>query len=169
MRQIKATQFFNSVRKAFGPLTQSQVEGFNTLIHAWEQSNLTDNRWFAYMLATVWHETDKTMQPIREKGGQKYLKSKPYWPYYGRGYVQLTWKDNYTHYGIAKTPDRALEPALAAHILIDGMVNGVFTTMSLRDYFGKNSDPVHARMIINGLDCAEKVAGYYRVFLKALV
>lgn len=168
MKSNKATQFFNYVRTHLGPLDQSQVDGFNVLIKAWEDSKLTDTRWFAYMLATVWHETDQTMQPIRESGGQKYLKSKKYWPYYGRGYVQLTWKVNYTRYGIAQQPDRALEPALAAHIMIDGMTKGVFTGFSLKDFFFTNSDPVRARMIINGLDRAEKVAGYYAVFMKAL-
>ncbi len=30
--------------------------------------------------------------------------------YFGRGYVQLTWYDNYLKEGIAKTPEKAMEP-----------------------------------------------------------
>ncbi|MEE4406756.1 hypothetical protein [Enterobacter mori] len=54
----------------------------------------------AYVLATTYHETAFTMQPIEEYGkgaGHPYGEPDPETglAYYGRGYVQLIWKDNY--------------------------------------------------------------------------
>ena len=160
---------YQVVRDKFGKLVQSQVNGFETIIHKWQESKLEDLRWLAYMLATTWHETSRTMQPITEYGSQTYLRSKKYWPYIGRGYVQLTWKRNYEKYGIADHPEKALEPDLAAHIMIDGMTKGIFTGKKLGDYFNtKVSDAVGARRIINGTDKDKLIAGYYNVFLDAL-
>lgn len=164
-----AKSFFTSVRDSLGPLRQLQVDGMKAILAAWIDSKLTDTRWLAYMFATVWHETATTCQPITEYGSSKYLRSKKYWPYIGRGFVQLTWKANYVKYGIDKTPERALEPATAAHIMIDGMTNGVFTGKKLSDYFNdKKEDAVGARRIINGTDRARMIAGHYQKFAKAL-
>ncbi|WP_336057381.1 hypothetical protein [Nitratireductor sp. CH_MIT9313-5] len=49
----------------------------------------------AYVLATAKLETAHTMKPVREYGSEKYLRSKPYYPFVGMGYVQITWKANY--------------------------------------------------------------------------
>ncbi|MFC0246395.1 hypothetical protein ACFFJZ_13140, partial [Falsochrobactrum ovis] len=49
----------------------------------------------AYVLATAYHETAHSMKPVREYGGEKYLRSKKYYPHVGMGYVQLTWRENY--------------------------------------------------------------------------
>ena len=157
------------VRDMAGSLKQSQVDGFEAILNKWQESALKDLRHLAYMLATAWHETARTMQPITEYGSQKYLRSKKYWPYIGRGYVQLTWKRNYDKYGIADHPEKALEPDLAAHIMIDGMEKGIFTGKKLDDYFNARiNDPVGARKIINGTDKDQLIAGYHKVFLKAL-
>ncbi|KAG0273266.1 hypothetical protein BGZ95_010915, partial [Linnemannia exigua] len=48
-----------------------------------------NNRQLAYILATAEHES--YFRPIKEIGGAK----KSYNPYFGRGYVQLTHKENY--------------------------------------------------------------------------
>jgi hypothetical protein len=48
-----------------------------------------NNRQLAYILATAEHES--YFRPIKEIGGTK----RPYAPYFGRGYVQLTHKGNY--------------------------------------------------------------------------
>lgn len=162
-------KFFAIVRAKFGGLTNGQIEGFTHILNKWDKADLHDIRWLAYMLATAWHETAKTMQPITEYGSQKYLQSKKYWPYIGRGYVQLTWKYNYEKYGIAKTPLKALDPDFAAHIMIDGMVKGIFTGRKLIDYFSETKeDPIGARRIINGTDKDKLIAGYYKSFLQAI-
>ena len=68
---VDLVAFFAGVRATFGPLTQGQVDGFNAVLKAlagWPVS------WQAYALATAWHETAKTMQPIKERGGEAYFK-----------------------------------------------------------------------------------------------
>jgi hypothetical protein len=51
--------------------------------------------------------------------------------------------------------------------MIDGMTRGIFTGKNLADYFSeRKEDPVQARKIINGLDRADQIAGYYDQFLK---
>ena len=162
--------FFTAVRSAYGGLSQKQVAGFNAIIGRFKGS---DPRHLAYMLATAWHETDRTMQPIREYGrgsGKKYGTT-----FYGRGLVQLTWEANYVKAGtklglnLRASPDLALEATVAADIMFLGMTEGWFTGRKLGDYFGATTDdPVGARRIINGSDKAEMIAGYHRTFLAAL-
>jgi hypothetical protein len=149
----------------------------------------------AYVLATAYHETGATMQPIREKGGRAYLTrsydmlgDKPTRArtngntapgdgirYAGRGFVQLTWKNNYRRIGdlmgidLIESPDKALEPAIAALILVRGMQEGWFTGRKIGDYFtAERSDRVQARRIVNGLDRATTIAEYARKFETAL-
>jgi putative chitinase len=166
---MQRNKFFLEVAKAFGRLNQSQVTGFIHILNRWEETSFNDIRWLAYMLATTWHETARTMQPITEYGSQKYLQGKKYYPYIGRGYVQLTWKKNYERYGIARTPEKALDPDYAAFIMIDGMTKGVFTGRKLNDYFNEDkNDPIGARRIINGTDKDKLIASYYNKFLIAL-
>ena len=67
--------FFDDVRRDLfgGGLNQDQVDGFNAILDAWAESSLSDLRWLAYMLATTFHETARTMRPIREYGGRTYV------------------------------------------------------------------------------------------------
>lgn len=99
------------------------------------------------------------------------------WRYRGRGYVQLTGQINYERASnvvgvdLVKNPDRALEPRLAAVLMLDGMVRGTFTGRRLSDFIsGKDIDYVNARAIINGDVRANgaKIAGYARAFELAL-
>lgn len=171
--------FFDRVRVSpfGGALKQEQVEGLTTLLDVFDRDyRWSDLRWLAYALATTYHETASTMQPITERGSASYLRGKPYWPYIGRGYVQLTWDYNYRKMGqklgvelMAPNEDRALDPALAARILFVGMRDGDFTGRKLSDYFGQNvDDPIGARRIINGTDKASMIAAHYDLFLDAL-
>jgi putative chitinase len=175
-----------------GRITQSQVDGLNFKLTAWERSGLTDIRWLAYMLATSYHETAQTMQPIEEYGkgrgkpyGQKLRHNRKRYTnpdklYYGRGDVQLTWYENYEAMGkllgipLLEQPELALKPDISAQIMIEGMTKGKsnrgdFTGASLENYFSATKDdPVHARRIINGLDKATLIATYHNKFLTAL-
>jgi Chitinase class I len=77
-------------------------------------------------LATIAIETASTFEPVREaywlseEWRQQNLR---YYPYYGRGKIQLTWLDNYRHYGYAlgvdlvADPERAMEPGISAGVL----------------------------------------------------
>jgi hypothetical protein len=60
--------FFDGIRPDLfgGTLTQDQVNGIDAILDEWEVRKLTDLRWLAYMLATTYHETNMTMQPVRE-------------------------------------------------------------------------------------------------------
>jgi len=175
------SKFFPRARSTVfrGYMTQPQVDGLNALLDAWDASGLTDSRFLAYMLATVYHETSATMQPIEEYGrgrGRPYGAVQPNGRvYYGRGYVQLTWPNNYKVLGEAlgvdlyDDPDLALKPDIAAKIMFYGMVHGTFTGKKLADYFNVHiTDFLNARRIINGMDRAAQIAVYAREFFAAI-
>lgn len=178
---MDAAKFFAAVRaKPFsGTLSQPQVDGLNTLRSA--GIGLTVPAQLAYVLATAYHETAHTMQPIAEYGhGKRHdygkVDSSGKAPY-GRGYVQLTWRMNYIHADaelglggkLAADYDLALEPDIAAKIIVLGMVNGWFTGKKLNDYITPDhADFFDARRIVNGLDKAALIAGYAGYFLAAL-
>lgn len=119
----------------------------------------------AYVLATAKWETAHTLKPVREMGGETYLKKKKYYPYVGMGYVQLTWRANYEKASkklgvdFVANPRLLLEPKHAVRILVTGMREGWFTTKKLSDYITiAKSDFVGARRIINGTDKATAIA-----------
>ncbi len=135
----------------------------------------------AYVLATVQHETGDTYRPVTEASylgpakQKAYLNTKPYKPYYGRGYVQLTWKNNYQFYGnllhldLLGQPDLALEPKAALFILVHGFKTGAFTGRKITDYINDhNVDFVNARRCINGLDRANDIAALAKAHLDRL-
>lgn len=179
---IDRSKFYGVIRGAFGSISQSQVDGFEAIFDAWEKRQLQDIRWLAYMLATTWHETARTMQAIEEYGkgrDRTYGKEDPNTKksYYGRGLVQLTWSHNYKKmssiiYGdesLYLHPELALDLNCAVEILFTGMTEGSFTGRKLLNYFNATrNDPVNARKIINGLDKAVMIAGYHKKFLEAL-
>lgn len=146
------TTFFNVCRSGvMGPtLDGDEVSGAETILDAMKGAPLS---WTAYALATAWHETAHTMQPIKEYGGPSYF-YRMYDPrgdrpdlaksmgniypgdgalFCGRGYVQLTWRCNYkraakeTGYPLEGNPDLAMRPDIAATIMRKGMEEGWFT------------------------------------------
>jgi hypothetical protein len=170
-------QFFALYRDNFGTLRQGQVDGLNTILGAAEaDETITDVRWLAYMLATTYHETARTFQPIEEIGkgrGRPYGKPDPVTgqTYYGRGFVQLTWKRNYQRFAellgldLVEDPGLALEPNTAFRVMSVGMIRGLFTGKKLADYINdQKGDYVNARRIINALDRAELIASYAKKF-----
>ncbi|MCA1370213.1 hypothetical protein I6F15_22825 [Bradyrhizobium sp. BRP14] len=181
------TFFFNQVRPMFGGrLTQSQVDGMSAILDEWEH-RLPDGdvRWLAYMLATTFHETARQMTPVREAywlSESWRRRNLRYYPYYGRGYVQLTWRENYRRAGdyvgdnLVDNPELALRLDYAAAAMFVGMQEGWFRADSrgphnLPRYFRHNiDDPVGARAIINGYEAgiAEAIARYHAKFLGAL-
>lgn len=186
---MDTTKFFDIIRtKLFNNhLAQTQVDGINGILTETEKRGITDTRWVAYMLATVFHETAQTMRPIEEYGkgkgyayGKKLKRSRlPYTSpdqiYYGRGYCQVTWYENYQLFGrllnidLLNHPELALTVPVATDILIEGMTKGDFTGKYLEIYFNdKTTDWVNARKIINGLDQATKIAEYAQIFHEAL-
>jgi len=166
---------FDNIRKEFGALSQKQVGGFEAFFDEYEERKLNDFRFLAYMLATAWHETAKTMQPIEEygKGKGKAYEGK----YYGRGYVQLTWLENYkkatekslNRWNFVAKPELMLQVEPAIWVAFEGMINGWFTGKKLRHYFSPDrNDYFGARKIINGTDKAELIGNYHLKFLKSI-
>jgi len=144
----------------------------------------------AYVLATAWHESARTMKPVREtlaksdaaaiaaltkawKAGQMSWVKRDYWSdgFFGRGYVQLTHEVNYRFAGeklgfdLVGKPSLALEPDVAAEILVVGMRDGWFTGKKLSDYITlQRSDFRGARRIVNGMDRADLIADYAKQY-----
>jgi putative chitinase len=177
--------YFDHVRGRLfsGALDQQQVDGQNVILGLWEGEQtgtpMSDLRWLAYVLATVYKECATKMWPITEYGSQEYLQSKEYWPYIGRGFVMLTWETNYRNASamlglvgdrdLVAHPEVALDSLISARILFRGMSEGFFTGRKLGEYFNDDTDdPVGAREIVNGHDCDVEIAGYHEVFLAAL-
>lgn len=180
---INPKVFFDAVRHTLfsDTLSQGQVNGMNAILDGWEvNAEFTDIRWLAYMLATTKWETAHTMQPIEEYGhghGHSYGEPDPVTgkTYYGRGFVQLTWKSNYqklarvTGIDLVNFPEYALQLPVATQILFDGMRDGLFTGVGLGRYFNEaTDDPYNARKIINGLDKADTIKTIHGFFLEAL-
>ncbi|MBZ5618749.1 MAG: hypothetical protein LAQ69_08510 [Acidobacteriia bacterium] len=167
-------------------LTTSAIQGLNELLASVEQdADISDIRWVAYMLATVKHECANTWQPILERGSTSYFdkynagtaigarlgNTQPGdgFKYRGRGYVQITGRNNYGALGKAlrlgtqmlDNPELALKPEIAYQIMSYGMRRGAFTGRRLAQFFqGPECDYLNARKIINGLDQAQKIQGY---------
>lgn len=144
------------------------------IIDACKHAGLLRNQ-AAYVLATAFWETARTMKPVREYGGEKYLRSKKYYPYVGMGYVQLTWRENYEKAGkklgvdFVANPKLLLEAKYAAPILVTGMNEGWFTGKRLDQYITlSRSDFTGARRIVNGTDKAAEIAKLARDYDAAL-
>jgi predicted chitinase len=183
--------FIEAVAPLFkGYLSAAQRNGLETLLAATEGLPI---RHRAYILATAYHETARTMQPVREtlaetdaemvgrlerawqRGQLKWVRT-PYWRFdadgktwAGRGYVQLTHVENYARAGaklgvdLVADPNRALNPDLAARILVRGMREGWFTGAKLADQSYREM-----RRIVNGTDRADLIAEHAEAFEAAL-
>lgn len=111
-------KFYDFLRsnKMLGPtISKTEFEGCDKIIRACAVAGWGVS-WVAYALATTYHETAHTMEPVKEIGGTAYFTrmydingSRPAKArelgnlspgdgakYAGRGYVQLTGKANYT-------------------------------------------------------------------------
>ena len=192
---------FDIIRSGLGRLTQSQVDEINFIVDSMDKDKSISYPQGAYILATTWWETANTMLPIAEYGkgkgrpyGTWYKNSKDQlytfkdgsrttaylqecYPhlYYGRGYVQLTWFENFDkaskklNHDFLKNPDDVMKKEYAIQILLTGMKEGWFTGKRLDDYIHQSKkDYVNARRIINGTDKAQKIADIAVVFERAL-
>lgn len=155
----RPSKFFDAMRSGLmaPTLDNNEVSGSNAILEAMGGLPIA---WCAYALATAFHETAHTMQPIKEYGGDKYFTrmyditgARPTLArkmgntapgdgprYCGRGYVQLTWKVNYAKAGqklnvdLVGNPDLAMNADIAALILRHGMREGWFTGKSFQSY-----------------------------------
>lgn len=180
--------FYKTVRARLGSLNPSQVDGFETVLNAIATAPLAHQ---AYMLATAWHETAKTMQPVREAFNLSEAwrkKNLRYWPWYGRGYVQTTWQSNYARLdaeaakaGLTKPGeilanlDLAMRPDIAAFALRRGMEEGWYDAQGKKmaqrlptSGTATRAQYINARYLVNIQDKAADIEAYAQAFERAL-
>lgn len=182
--EIDLKKFFVSVRASLfgGRLTAGQVQGMEAKLQAFREAGYSPAH-AAYALATSFHETAKRMLPVREGlnvSDSWRARNLRYYPYYGRGDVQLTWLINYQRADrelglggkLVQNLDLALDPDISAKVMTLGMKEGWFTKKKLSDYlpatWGTTDQFVQARKIINGTDRAADIAAYAIKFQQAL-
>lgn len=153
----------------------------------------------AYVLATAYWESGRTMKPVREAFGKSANDSiarldrafaagklpwvsKPYWrkdangqAWFGRGLIQITFRENYARAGgklgldLTTDPDAVMKPDVAVVILVRGMMEGWFTAHSLPDHVNSaKTDYRNARRVVNGTDKAAAIAELAREYEAAL-
>lgn len=192
-------KFWDNYKIQFGAIGEKEqgivpgieflLKGFETY-HGW----WADVRHIAYALATTKYETAHTFHPVREAywlsetWRQNNLR---YYPWYGRGYVQLTWERNYEAMN-EKLPkhfpefieqfeqesgkkfnlmdaDQVMHPAIAFGIMTVGMFRGSFTGKAFKHYINDSkTDYKEARRIINGTDKQNTIASIAVKFEKVL-
>lgn len=179
--------FFDEVRPLFGKLSTSQVKGMEAKLSAFREASFPLS-WAAYAMATSYHETARRMTPVREGlsvSDTWRKRNLRYYPYYGRGDVQLTWRENYAkadkelglNGALLSNLDLALDNDVSARVLVQGMKEGWFggdkkgrhtLGRHLRNDEASKAEFVPARRIVNILDKADLIAGIAVKFQAAL-
>lgn len=198
MKDDQKQRFFNFIRvHLFSRLSQRQVIGIEAILDQAAMFRMS-NTYLAYILATAHHETGGALYPVIEKGSKDYFlkydvrtpsrrrrkrnikmgndKVGDGYRYRGRGFVQLTFKNNYIRAGkrigidLKSYPHLALGLEASAKILVEGMRYGWFTGKALRDFdLGKGKlDFVKARKVVNGDDRAILISNYAKMYYYAL-
>jgi putative chitinase len=191
-------KFYDFLRsnKMLGPkITADEFNGCDAILKACVRANWPVS-FTAYALATAYLETAHKMQPVKELGGAAYytrmydikgarptkarelgnLTPGDGAKYCGRGYPQLTGKNNYAKataklralgidVDLVANPDLAMRADVAAAIMISGMSEGWFTGRKLGDDLPAKgpaglSQFKASRDIINGHDREDDVATY---------
>ena len=205
---MRRSEFFDALRRPeaglfAGSLTQDQVAGIEGILDAMQVVGDNRCKTLAYALATAYHETGRKMVPVREgfaasdeaairavaalarkrgPGSAPSRYGQPTGPhskaYYGRGHVQLTWRENYARSSedagvdLERDPDAMLDPVVSARILIKGLIDGRWNgaRRGIAHYLPDRGDDdlKDARRTVNGTDRWDAIAGYYKAFLAAI-
>jgi len=157
----------------------SKEKTIESIVLECQSQDLVLDTQIAYVLATTQWETAQTFKPVKEAFwlSEEWRKENlRYFPYYGRGYVQLTWENNYEKYShivnqnLVENPDKAMIPEIAAFILVHGFKTGTFTGRKITDYINDNETHfVKARRCINGTDRANEIAAIAESFYKKII
>lgn len=185
-------KFLQEYENKFGPMKKELAKAIVFLLEKIEADqrfsvNPVDRYKIAYCLATFKWETAHTLEPIDEYGSDDYF-NRRYGPqtstgkrlgntkdgdgakFHGRGYVQLTGRNNYEKAGnffglnLTDDPEKVKESDLAYEIAVEGMSQGWFTGKRLSQFMkpGLTPDYEGARTIVNGHDKAQTIADITR-------
>lgn len=163
-------QILNVVPSSIRSYAQNSIP---LIIAEAQRSGITDPAQIAYILATAQQESllGKFMYELASgdayEGRRDLGNTQPGdgRRYKGRGFVQITGRNNYANWSrrlgidLINNPDLAADPVIAAKILVQGMRDGSFTGVGLGKYIsGGRQDFYNARRIVNGLDKASYIA-----------
>lgn len=175
-----------AVRSGKTQIDESTQGAVNQLFDAWEKFGDEEKNRLAFVLATARRESMSTFLPIREapscgtneicreraigdmleKRATKHgvqpranyaLPNKDGRRFYGRGFLQLTFEDNYRRTGkilgidLVKDPDKALDPQVAGEVLVRAILDGWYGSKKpLSSYINsKETDWINARNNVN--------------------
>ncbi len=158
-------------------------EHFPRILAECQKQGVNDKAQMAYILATTVHESGAGAHMEEFASGSAYegrrdlgnSQSGDGVRFKGRGYVQITGRNNYSNWSrklgidLVANPELAERPETAARILVQGMKEGSFTGKKLGDYLGNGkTDFEGARRIVNGTDKASTFAATARAILAAM-
>ena len=179
---MNKAKFFDAIRSKVN-LTTANVSGINQVLDYIQNHKILLGD-AAYSLGTGFWETAGTMQPVKEaywKDENWRKRNLRYYPWYGRGLIQTTWKENYIKIARAmglsentfiNNPDLLLTMEYALPAMFIGMSEGIYTGKDLDDYIDNidESDAEDfreykaARKIVNGTDKDDEIARLALVF-----
>lgn len=181
-----STEGKSVVYRGSKPLSASMKKGLHHLFDSWEKFGDADPRRLAFVLATARRESMDSFEPIREAprcGTDDLCRQKAIGKlladraakytrpvsdnyampdssgqrFYGRGFVQITLRDNYRKAGaklgldLVSNPDQMLDADIAGQVLVRGMLEGWFGNRKpLSTYIdGEKADWINARNNVN--------------------
>ncbi len=146
---------------------QNLIKYFPLIAREMVAGNLLTKNQLVAILASIYVET-RSFAPIKEAGasGARYA------PYVGRGFLQLTWKDNYIKAGkalgvdLVNNMDLAMQPELAAKITVWDWRHGNSTSI---EAYAERQDWQNVRSILNaGSPGRWRICNGKEVFMAAI-
>lgn len=158
--------FFDALRSSLNlvRLSQVQVDTLNAILEigeqGWKGKPITIPQ-LAYVIATAYHESVfNPVKEIRARANTSLRRTQDrYWSsgFFGRGLIQITWRENYAEMGkrigmdLVGNPDLALDPEIAVKILFSWFFDGAISGQGkITKYIsGNKKQYISARLLVN--------------------